>query len=215
MLYKICKYLFCWLTICLLGACNNPQQTFSETNWVNELKGDFSFKDKWDYAETTFKNEKGQLVCDGICPEACDRMKDSTGTIIKDSVSAYYKLIDTTHVFNSIACDAWCYEYAGTDRVMVLRKNADTVFCSTECSPATHCSLNLLIVGKECTPKINLVSVKPNGKAVFFVTQGHITIDRLMWEKGILKAEFDYLFDDPEARQKQVYWKGKIYAPIK
>ena len=35
--------------------------------WVQNLKGDFSFKNKWSYPEGVDKNKYGQLICDGLC----------------------------------------------------------------------------------------------------------------------------------------------------
>ena len=83
--------------------------------WVDNLPGDFSFSKKWDYPEGIYKNEFGQLSCDGICQEEVYAMMDSAGKIYKDSLAAFYKIVDTAHQYHSIKADAWCYEYAGTD----------------------------------------------------------------------------------------------------
>lgn len=184
-----------------------------EANWVDDVKGDFSFKDKWNYSENIFKNDAGQLVCDGMCPEECDRMRDSTGKIIPDSANAYYKLVDTSHVFHSIDCEAWCYEFSGTNDIDIERKN-DTVICRTRCNASTHCSLNLEIVKNQCNARIVLISILPNGSASYSCSSGTIQIDETLWKKGIMKAMFDLSFENPQEKEKELFWKGKIYAPI-
>ena len=57
--------------------------------WVENLAGDFSFIKKWSYPEGVYKNEYGQLSCDGLCPPEIDAMKDSTGRIYADSLRAF------------------------------------------------------------------------------------------------------------------------------
>jgi len=42
----------------------------------------------------------------------------------------------------SIECEAWCYEWAGTNKIFAKQKSKDTIFCYTATNVATHCSLN-------------------------------------------------------------------------
>ena len=86
-----------------------------QIQWVDDLVGDFSFQEVWSYPEGIFRNEFGQLVCDGICPPETENMKDEEGKILTDSLLSYYKLIDTTHLFHSIHSEANAYEWAGTN----------------------------------------------------------------------------------------------------
>jgi hypothetical protein len=186
-----------------------------ETRWVDNLTGDFSFTKNWDYPEGVYKNEFGQLSCDGLCPQEIDRMKDENGKIYKDSLTAFYKFVDTTHQFHSIQSDAWTYEWAGTNFVTVTKKNADTTICYTHNNVATHSSLILTITKDKCIPTIELNSVVSSiGKKTYTCKTGRIEIDKNFWEKGILKANFDFVFDHKEKPDKPMYWKGKIYANI-
>ena len=94
------------------------------------------------------------------------------------------------------------------------RINKDSVICSTALNVATHSSLKLVITEKTVRPSIDLISITPSGEMLFYCIGGEMTIDKSSWEKGILKAIFDFKFDD-ENPNMQTYWKGKIYAEIK
>jgi hypothetical protein len=141
-------------------------------------------------------------------------MKDSSGKIINDSLGAFYKLIDTTHRFHSIQCEAWCYEWAGTDFINALQKSTDTIACATEMNSGTHCSLRLTIAHGFCSPEIELAGIAATGSRTYKCTSGLIEIDRKLLKKGILKATFDFHFDHKENPGQPMYWKGSIYSAI-
>ena len=185
-----------------------------EISWIENLTGDFSFIKNWDYPEGVYKNDFGQLSCDGLCPPEIDRMIDENGKIYKDSLNVFYKLVDTTHQFHSIQSDAWTYEWAGTNFVTANRKNADTTICFTHNNVGTHASLILTITKNKCIPIIELNSITPSGTKIYNCKSGQIEIDKSCWEKGILKANFDFTFDHKKKPSERMYWKGKIYATI-
>ncbi|MCK9450492.1 MAG: hypothetical protein M0Q90_02285 [Bacteroidales bacterium] len=182
--------------------------------WVDQLSGDFSFANNWSYPEAVYKNEYGQLSCDGLCPPEIEAMKDSTGRIYADSLQAFYKIIDTTHQMHSIQCEAWCYEWAGTDFIEVFRQNKDSVSCFTIANIATHCSLHLDIIMNTCYAFIDLKSLDQSSDTKYYCTNGYIIIDKNSWEKGLMKAEFSFNFDNHENPEKPIYWKAKIFAKI-
>jgi hypothetical protein len=188
------------------------QQAIS-IEWVDDLPGDFSFRHQWDYPESVFKNRFGQISCDGNCPDAIDAMKDDDGRIYKDSLKTFYRIVDTTHQIHSINCDAWCYEWAGTDYIDVIQAG-DSIHCSTGCNMATHCSLHLDFVKDSCYPLIVLNSIVAGGDAIYHCTDGYLKIDKKLWAKGIMKAEFSFNFEHKENSGKPMYWKGKIHAKI-
>ncbi|HEY6162475.1 MAG TPA: hypothetical protein VI112_14700 [Bacteroidia bacterium] len=207
------------LAILLLCNSFSPKTPAGEkqyvlVQWVNDLAGDFSFKEKWDYPEGVYRNEYGQLSCDGFCPEESYRMKDSTGKIFNDSLKAFYKIVDTTHQFHTLECEAWCYEWAGTDLVSVHQLKKGKVEAITDCNAATHCSLHLAFSGDTCTPVIMLNSIVPGGDATYRITGGSIKIDKQLWKKGIMKAEFSFDFYNPEPSDQKMFWKGKVWSPI-
>jgi hypothetical protein len=183
--------------------------------WVSSIKADFSFVNKWSYPEGIELNEYGQLSCDGLCPTEAYPMMDSTGKIFKDSLTVFYKVVDTTHQFYSIQCKAWCYEWAGTDFIEAFQKSVDTVYCYTLLNAATHCSLQLNIAGDNCFANIDLNSVFRGGSARYNCVNGYITVDKNLWKKGIVKAIFSFNFEHKENPNKPIYWKGKIFTEIK
>lgn len=183
--------------------------------WVKSLKGDFSFKNKWSYPEGVYRNEHGQLSCEGLCPTEAYAMMDSTGRIIKDSLTAFYTIVDTSHQKHTIDCKAWCYEWAGTNFIDVIKKSSTNIYCSTLLNAATHCSLQLDLLGDTCYSKIDLNSMVKGGSSIYYGTNGYITIDKTLWKKGVMKALFSFNFAHPENPKKPIYWSGKIYSSIK
>lgn len=114
----------------------------------------------------------------------------------------------------SLLCEAWCYEWGGTDEIIVKQKTKDTVVCETTMNEATHCSLHLVITGDSCSPTINLLSITPGGNRTYYYKAGFITIDKKLWDKKIMKAAFSFDFINEEG-ERRIFWKGKIYAKVK
>lgn len=199
--------------IMLMFACHKPKAGQIKMEWVEEPEGDYSFATAWDYPEGIYKNEHGQLSCDGFCPERTDVMKDSTGRIYKDSLPAFYALVDTTHRFHSLQGEAQCDEYAGTDYIVAQRKQ-DTVVCYSLRNAATHCSLHLRLLGDHCMATVVLRSIISGNDMTYKLQSGFMHVERKSWEAGILKAEFNLDFGKDSLSQKPVSWKGKIYTPI-
>lgn len=208
------------LTLLLLLLLYNSQMGLAQTGvaiklrWTDRLDGDFSFKDQWAYPEGISRNTSGQLVCEGICPEESEQLKDAEGNIDKDQLATYYTLVDTTHLFYSLSSEAQAYEWAGTHFITATWKHSDTVVAFTHNNAATHSSLQLLIAGDKCIPSIHLNSITASGTKIYPCTGGNIIIDRKYWEMGILKAEFDCTFEDKDQKMP-MYWKEKIYTYIR
>lgn len=182
--------------------------------WSTNIKGDFSFNKNWSYPEGVYKNQFGQLSCDGICMEGVDQMKDENGKIFEDSLTAFYKIVDTSHTFHSIKSEAWCYEWAGTEFIDVHRINKEIVRCITINNVSTHCSLNIEIENDYCKPTIKYTGMSDLKIYIFDCFAGNIQIDKVLWNKGILKAEFDFSFVNTIDLNKPMYWRGKIYKEI-
>src|SRR5688572_18551370 len=102
-------------------------------HWKADIPGDFSFAKQWSYPIGVYKNMFDQLSCDGLCPYEIEAMKDSLGKIHPDSLEAFYRFVDTTHLYHSISETAWCYEYAGTNYMDVKQISEDSFFCSSAC----------------------------------------------------------------------------------
>ncbi|MFD2941670.1 hypothetical protein [Flavobacterium notoginsengisoli] len=213
--YIVLICLFCLLNVKVSGQTVN-QSNILKIKWVDKLKGDFSFKNQWSYPEGIYKNDFGQLVCDGFCPSELDSMIDETGKIFKDSISAYYAIVDTTHLTHTIESVAKVWEWAGTNFIEVVQKSKDTVYAYTLNNVSTHSSLELMIVGDDCKADVLLLSITGVENSVGFTT-GYIIIDRKFWQKGIMKAKFEFRREDffDSIVNKNFYWKGKIFATIK
>jgi len=213
--HLIFTLLFLTITVCVQLRAEEKAQEM-EIRWVDNLEGDFSFKDNWSYPEGVYRNDFGQLSCDGFCPPEIENMFDDDRRILADSLDAFYQLVDTTRLFHSIESEAMTYEWVGTDFISVKGVHKDTVICYTMNNVATHSSLNLVIAGNTVRASIELNSITPfyDGIRIYYCSKGDMTIDKNLWEQGFFKATFDFKFDDDENPDMQMYWKGKIYVEI-
>jgi hypothetical protein len=65
-----------------------------------------------------------------------------------------------------------------------------------------------------CFPRIELNSISAPGLKTYFCKGGFIKIDRASWIKGILKAEFNFDFNNIDEPGRKIFWKGKMYTRI-
>lgn len=205
-----------WINLKAQDKSNAPK-TISEVKiiWIDSLTGDFSFKNEWKYSENIFKNDKGQLICDGNCPSRIENMREKSNEIPQDSLDIYYQLIDTTHYFKSLQVEAWCYEFFESSYMNCFKNESGFINCSSANTISTHCSLRLAISGDICRPLVQLNSTKQSiGTKIFKCTKGYIKIDSNYYSKGILKAEFNFSFYNSIDPLKPINWKGKIYSVI-
>lgn len=186
-----------------------------KVEWVKSIRGNFSFINSWQYPEGIFRNHLGQLVCDGLCPEGTEKMLTDDGSVKKEFLNTYYKYVDTSHLKHSIQSEAWCYEWAGTDFIDVFKKTSDTIVCKTKMNAATHCSLRIAIIQNKAYATIELKSVAKGGEIVYTCKSGIMRIEKEIFKKGILKADFDFTFDNPEDQKRTIFWRGKIFAQMK
>lgn len=183
-------------------------------NWVQEMPGNFSFRHKWSYPENIFRNKYGQLICDGNCPSRADGMRNAKGKIFKDSLEVYYQLIDTSHQYHALESKCNCGEWPGEHFIQVQRTVGDTIECFTKGSVSTHCLFKMTIVGDDCYPQLKLNSIVPNSDVVYQFKDGYMLIDQNLWQKGILQANFRFIFTNPKRPEKDIYWSGKMYKEI-
>jgi hypothetical protein len=200
-------------------VANPPMQNVPKPiaiNWVNRLIGNFLFVNDWSYPPGVEMKMDGRAGCadGGFCPERCSSMLDSNGIVLNDSTQIFYQLLDTTHQPHSICCEARCFEWAGTDFIEVFYKSKDSTFCSTAKDIGTHCSLHLEIINDICIASIELNSIIRNMSDTYYCSGGHISIDKKLWKKGIMKAKFNFNFDNKGESKSTFFWKGNIYAII-
>ena len=209
---KRCFYIITAI-IFILSSCTKDANSI-QTIWVDKLQDNYSFVNQWSYNENVFENEFGQLVCDGLCDPALDHMRDKSGRLYPDSLTRYYQLLDTTHYYHTLQSEAQCYEWLGTDFANAYRGENDTIRCRTQCNAATHSSLEIMIIGDNCIPQIELNSVSPSGIQYFNCIGGYIKIDKSAFMNDSLKAEFNFTFENSIDKEYPIWWKGKIYTKI-
>jgi hypothetical protein len=218
-LYKYIKYVLLFLVGFssagfAINLDTNKNEAPIEIQWVENLKGDFEFRNNWSYPEGVYRNSFGQLDCDGFCPEGIDIMKDDEGRIYTDLLPGFYQLVDTTHQFHSILCYAWCYEWAGANFIQVKLFNKNEIVCTTQTNAGTHCSLVFEIKNNVCIPRIELNSISTPELKIYYCKGGHIAIDKELLEQNVLKAEFSFDFINTDESDKKMFWEGKIYTVI-
>jgi hypothetical protein len=203
-------------TICYSCKTVNTEEEIKEfaINWVENLDGDFSFTKNWEYPDGIYMNEFGQLSCDGLCPPEAERMKDKDGEIIQDSLSAFYQLVDTTHIDFSLKSESNTYEWAWPNLIQFQRINEDTIIGQTLTTISTHSSLNIRIINDMATAWIDYISISDTIKYKFPLKEGEIKIDKSLFDNGIIKADFDMTFVNTIDRDREIYWAGLIYCSI-
>jgi len=210
--------IICSLIITIISCKTIDKKTVTNPciiiEWTTDLKGDFSFKENWSYKEGVYKNSHGQLSCDGSCPVAIDRMKDNTGKIYKASLKAFYKLIDTTHIYHSLKSENKMYEYSGTDYIHFKKLKNGTIKGESQNNVSTHSNLIIDLKNNSCTASVYFNSIRDLGINTFPLKSGTIKIDKTLFENGIIKAVFDFEFVNTLETNKQLYWKGNIYSKI-
>ena len=215
---KLLLYILAWLIFPYNFISDKNERNQSGVipiTWVDNLKGDFSFAKNWDYPEGVYKNEFGQLSCDGNCPPGIEAMKDENGKIYSDSLRSFYKLVDTTHLYHTIKSEAFTKEWVGTNTISIQKINKDSVICFTHTNVATHSSLYFTLARGKCIATIQLFSIsRSKGMKLFTCKSGEIQIDRGLWRKGTLKANFNFIFHTPTGERQAFFWRGKILARI-
>lgn len=207
---------FLWILFFLL-----PFLSFSQVDfiWADSINDDFSFTEEWDYQEGIYTNQWGQLSCDGFCPMEIDRMKDNQGRIYDDSLTAFYKIIDTTHHYFTHQGTVRAYEYGECNYSFATEVNGK-ISVQTEVNISTHTSLHIIFDAKSrsgADSKIYLIynSIRPVKPVAFYAESGTVEISKEKYKKGILQMRFDLKFEDvsnnPEFPQS---WKGKIETTI-
>ncbi|MBX3163333.1 MAG: hypothetical protein KF900_02540 [Bacteroidetes bacterium] len=183
--------------------------------WTDNLSGDFSFKENWSYREEgVYVNIFGQLSCDGICPPEIDRMKNGEGKIFEDSLTVFYKVLDTTPQFHSIKSDVSTYEYFNSDFINFKKQPNNSILGWTVCNVSTHSSLNIKLVNDSLTAWIDFNSIAHLGEHIFLLKEGCFKLDKTLFSKRIIKTEFYFLFKNTIEPKNKMYWKGLIYSEI-
>ncbi len=200
----------------LLGFLQKQPREKVKVDFINQLHGDFSFAQNWSYPLGVERKEDGKAGCadGGFCPERCYNMLDSNGIVLKDSATLFYRLLDTSHLYHTLLCEANAYEFAGADYFHVY-KDSGKFFGFSETGIATHSSLELDYRNGRLKAFVVLNSImQSNGKQIFNATSGYLKIDRTYFNRDTLKAFFDFQFYNHLEPKNPLWWKGWIYSPI-
>lgn len=199
---------FAYILLFFITTSTADAQSPITIKFVDSLEGDFSFANKWSYPEGVYVNQFGQLSCDGMCPPETDAMKNTNGKIYKDSLSAFYKLVDTTHRYYTIESEADFSEWAGTNFATAYIGNELVI--ETEPNAATHCVLKLVFNADLVNSVVTLTSIT-NKQIVYNCIGGNFRLEKTAGRKDFLKASFDLQFADGD---KMRYWRGRIQTAI-
>jgi len=207
-----------------ISCKTNKKKTNSENRikieWVENLNGDFSFNKKWSYREGIYRNQNGDLRLDtGLFSlefeKMINRMKDETGEVYKDSLTEYYKIIDTTHIFYSIKSEAKVYENTVYNHMEFSRMGNGEIKGETINNISGYSHLHIKLENDYCYAWNDYKSIFDLGNHIFNLKSGRILIDKSLFKQGIIKAEFDFNFKNTLELKKKLFWKGKIYSKIK
>ncbi len=185
-----------------------------EIEWVDKMEGDFTFTNKWSYPEGVYLNQFGQLSCDGFCPIEIDEMKDDQGKILKDSLEAFYEIIDTTHLFHSLKSESSTYEFGEANFISAIENANGKIRIISETNIGIHSSLKIEIEQSKFSALIDFASIITSGNHSFKMKKGNLQIDKSYWEKGILKGTFDLSFENTLEANKELFWRGKMFKEI-
>lgn len=204
------------LPICflLLLSCTDSNDNSIKIEWIDGLEEGFDFTEQWEYPEGIYRNDYGQLICDGICPPEIEGFADSNGKIPEDSLSLYYQFVDTTHTYFTFEGISNLYQLTNIKHAVAYEDKNDTVKCYTRCNASIHSFLEMKIIGDKCYPQLIILSITNEETEYLPCTGDFIKIDKPLFEKGILKAQFLFDFTNNEDPETPIWWKGLIYTKI-
>ena len=201
----------------------NKQTSEINIEWTNNLDGDFSFKDRWQYEETTLaaiiKKEGLMVTGSGDEEELCKKWES------KEKELDY----NTTHYPYTLQTSGQSDQL---DYILAEQIDPNTVECQssgkTIVDGVGDAWLNLNIVENECypiigytkynihqflqSPDIRESNVPAPFETIYPCTEGNITIDKTSWDGGWLKASFSLIFNSSESGNFTL--SGKIFTPI-
>lgn len=98
-------------------------------------------------------------------------------------------MVETTHQFHSILCEAGCYDWAGTDFIKPNQQtNKNEIVFYTQTNVETLSSLILETKHDFCTPRIEHYSISEPNPKIYYCKNGHIIIDGNLYRKNYSKS---------------------------
>lgn len=186
-------------------------QSFSvPVSWFLELKGDYAFSNKWEYASGIEINDYQQIIC-WDCPPRAQKMLDRRKKIIADSMNVFYTLIDSSRHYFSLNSRSTLTNMKNNNYLSVKKYGDFTLEGFVKSADSVNCSLFFRLKDDFVT---SWAYVKNNGVTrIYTLQEGKFFADKSEFQKGILKANFSFVYDSDNSF-KALYWSGRIYAKI-
>ena len=179
-------------------------------SWFQELKGDFSFANEWEYAEGIKINDYQQIIC-SKCSQRAEKMLDKRRKIYADSINVFYQLIDSTRHYYSLNSRSTLTNL-NEDRFVLIKKYGDfTIEGVAKNQDGINCSLFFRIKDDLITSWIYIK--KSEDIKIYKLKEGKFFADKSAFDRGILKANFSFVYESGNSL-KPIYWSGKIHSKI-
>lgn len=196
--------LILFISLFTLSLTGNAQKNIKIT-WVDSVDGDFSFTEQWEYPLGVYQNEFGQVIFMGF-----EELQD--GRVNEDTLASVYSRMDTSHEHYTMSSESDFSEFDKADYLKVLKMGNGNLDCQTDMNASTHCTLLFTLADDICKARVILYGIVKDEVVDYNCTGGYFMIDKPAYDKGILKAKYDFTFKDGKGSR---YWKALIYAPIK
>ena len=179
----------------------------------DDLKGDFSFSNKWEYAEGIELNDYQQIIC-SKCPSRAGKMLDRRRKIASDSMDIFYTLIDSTRHYYSLDSRCSLTDMRDVKFISVKKYGDFSLEGMAKSNDSSNCSLFFRIKDDYIISWIYVKS-KNNESEIYPMKDGKFFLDQGAFDKGILKANFSFVYYNKKNSLKALFWSGKMNAHIK
>lgn len=190
-----------------------PSDVVIPISWFNGLKGNFSFAQKWSFAENVGLNDAQQIACINNCSKQIEAMTERNGLIKSDSLDAYYKIIDSTRHYHTIESRCTIDGWKPTNFIKIKKYGDFAIEGHTITDSVSKCSLCFRISNDQLTAWV-YKKMDGGGTKIIRANGGKIFLDELAFSKGFFKATFSFTFDKEVNSFKALFWSGKIYSRI-
>ena len=181
-------------------------------SWFTDLKGDYSFASKWEFSRDIKINDFNQIICEPCSPRT-SKMLDRRQKIIADSMVVFYKEIDSSKHYYSLESRCTAENWEETNFISV-RKYGDFIIEGNVLNNENN-SFSLFFRIKNDFVTSWIYCKSENGESsILSLKEGKFFIDKIAFDKGILKAKFSFVYNNPKNSLKALYWSGKMYSKI-
>ncbi|MBL7812638.1 MAG: hypothetical protein JNL57_10485 [Bacteroidetes bacterium] len=201
---------FLWMWLVLIPGLLEAQTGADKVSiqWKDSVPGDYSFSREWSYNVNVFRNQKGQLVCDGFCDPQLEKLRTKDGIIPVKNRKAYYAAFDTSHFQCNAVISSTMPEFIGS-RFFAIRNTGDTFFLKTHGDPANHSWLELTLMGDSVKCNTRLLSISSDKNRHYEFLRGTVELDKNQYARRQLRGKFYLVFRESESG-KHMAWEGRM-----